>query len=184
MKKLLLLSMALLLVANANADSPTIGLYADELATVRYAGVTPYVQLDLYLIATWPDGTDLASGITAAEFKMENLPANVGYPTGTVTVVATTDLIIGDLWTDWSAAWSTPQGAGVGYFNMATLEILAFDAGWIPDGHVTTAALGDDCGCMQLVDWLFEKHDAVGESFYFSSVASEPTSWGTVKSLF
>jgi len=184
MNKLLFALSMLLLVTSAFAQSPTIGLYADELATTRYAGVVPYTPLDLYIVASWPGGGGLAAGITAAEFKIDNLPTNVGYPTGTVTVTNTTDLVIGDLWTDYSAAWSTPQGAGEGRYTIATIEFLEFDAAWIPEGQQATVVPGDECTCLVLVDWLFAIHDAVGETFYFSSVGTETTNWSEIKSLY
>jgi len=182
MKKLLII--ALMLMATSSLASPSIGLYADTGATTRFAGINPYVPLNLYVIAIWPTESPLNGGITAAEFKIDNLPANLNYPWGTVTTHHTTDLVIGDLWTDYSAAWSTPQGAGAGMFEIARVEFLMFDPSWIPAGHVSTIAPGDDCDCLVLVDNLFEIYTAVGLPFYFSAVAADETSWSEIKSLY
>jgi hypothetical protein len=186
MNKLLITIFMVLLATSVFAQSPMIGLYADEAGTVRFAGIEPYVApLVLYAIASWPiDHPDLAAGITAVEFKFDNLPENEGYPIGTVDIENASDLLIGDFWTDYSLAFSEPQGAGLGFFSFSTLEFMSFDVTWIPEGHLVTTTIGDDCECMVLVDSVFEIHDAVGETFYFSAVAAETSTWSQVKNLY
>ncbi len=192
MKKLLISSLLLLVAMSVSAE-PIIGIYTDELGTTCEINTTPYVQFNLYLVATWT-GDEVFGGMTATEFKLDNFPTNDGYPIGTVTVIANdTDLIIGDIWTDWSVAWSEPQGGTRSMFTMATIEILPFDAGWIGADQVTVVAPGDDCSCLVIVDANFDIVDAVGYQFTFNcstapdcacSVAVGPSTWSSVKALF
>jgi len=183
MKKLLTLAL-LLVAASAFTQNAYIGLYADTGATTRFAGIAPYTPLDTYLIAIVPDTGPISGGITAAEFKMENWPSNPGYPVGNITITATSDLVLGGLDTDYSIAWAEPQGAGGGLVLIATVNFLMFDAGWIPQGHVTTPVAGDDCACLVVVDNLYEIHNAIGLPFYFSATAADESSWSQVKSLY
>ncbi len=193
MYKLLTFALISLLAIPALAADPVIGIFADETPAAEncYATITPYVPTMLYVIATWDVGA-MGQGITAAEFKIDNFPTNDGYPDGTVTVNHTTDLIIGDIWGDYSAAWSTPQDEG-SQFTICSIEVLAFDAAWISGEVVSTVVVGDDCSCLVLVDDLFEIHDATGGKFTFNCgappcdcgiVAAEPSTWSSVKALF
>ena len=191
MKKLLIPGLLLLVAVSASAV-PTIGVYTDELGQTCEANVDPYTPLVLYLIASW-SGEEVFGGMTAAEFKIDNFPTNDGFPNGTVTVTADTDLIIGDIWTDWSIAWSEPQGGTRSIFTMASVEVLSFDAAWIGTDVVAVIAPGDDCSCLVIVDSEFEIVPAEGQQFTFNcstapdcdcSVAVAPSTWSSVKALF
>ncbi len=191
MKKLLFLALVALVALPAFAQ-PLIGLYADEQPTNENcdAAVVPYTPLNVYVVATWMVG-EVGAGITAAEFKIDNLPVGPGYPTGTVTVTHSTDLVIGDLYGDYSAAWAEPQGDGGTQFTICSIEFLAFDAAWIGADVAMTVAPGDDCLCLVLVDDLFEIIDSTGGTFTFNcsgecdcGTATEATSWSAVKALF
>lgn len=187
----LLFVAAFLLAALPVLGTPIIGIYADEAASICDVDVVAYVPVDVYVVAHWT-GEEVPGGMTACEFKLENFPQNVGYPTGQVTVTHTTDLVIGTLWTDYSAAWSTPQGAGAGIYTIASIEILAFDAEWIGADHVSVVAPGDDCDCLNIVDANFDIVDAVGQQFTFNcstppcscETAAEASTWSSVKALF
>jgi len=193
MRKMILLSLVMAMAGLSQAET-VIGVFADEGGTICDAAVVPYVATNIYVVAKWDPGSGLDNGITAAEFKLAGLPENAGYPIGMVTVHNTTDLIIGDLWTDYSAAWSVPMGAGAGMFVICRIEILSFDAGWIgPDADVVVSP-GDTCDCLVLVDSLFEVHEAVGGLFTFNcsappcecypNTAAQESNWSSVKALF
>ncbi len=188
-----LLTLALMSIATVGLADPVIGIFADENMVSCDTALIPYAPTMLYVIAYWTTGP-LDDGITAAEFRLDGLPQNDGYPLGQVTVNHTTDLVIGNIWHDYSAAWSNPQGAGVSQFTICSIEILMFDAGWVgPDTEVTVSA-GFDCDCLVLVDSFFDVHTAAGGLFTlncseppcdcFPPVATESTSWSNVKSLF
>lgn len=64
----------LLLIATsgvAAAQDPFIGIYADDVAVLCQADVTQYVSVPVYLFAILPPEIP---GITAAEFRIDNLP--------------------------------------------------------------------------------------------------------------
>ncbi|MBC8365814.1 hypothetical protein H8E52_00240 [bacterium] len=192
MRNLLLILTILSLAGAAQADT-VIGLFADEDMNSCDAALIPYVPTLLYVVAYW-DAGPLDDGITAAEFKLDGLPQSDGYPLGTVTVNHTTDLVIGSVWTDYSAAWSEPQGVGAGQFTVCSLELLMFDTIWVGVDQEVVVSPGNDCDCLVLVDAMFDVHDAVGGLFTlncsappcncFPPVATESTSWSNVKSLF
>jgi hypothetical protein len=192
MRKLLLILTILSLAGMAQADT-VIGVFADEDMNSCDAALIPYVPTILYVVAYW-DAGPLDEGITAAEFKLDGLPLSEGYPMGTVTVTHSTDLVIGDLWHDYSAAWSEPQGVGAGQFTVCSIEMLMFDVIWVGADQEVIVSAGDDCDCLVLVDSLFEVQDAIGGLFTlncttppcdcFPPVATESTSWSNVKSLF
>lgn len=110
-----------------------------------------------------------------------------------MTVNHTTDLVIGDIWTDYSAAWSYPHDEG-NKFTICGIEVLAFDASWIPGELTVLVTEGDDCSCLILVDHLFEIVPARGGQFTFNCssppcdcfppTAVRDTSWSSVKALF
>ena len=145
-------------------STPLIGLYTEPAPWGdQEADVIPYTPLNIYIVASW-DTWDFTGGITAAEFKIDNLPHNIGYPTGTVTVNHTTDLIIGDLWTTYSAAWDSPQGSGV--FAIASIELMAFDASWITGNHICEVTHADDYPYnLAVVDAVFDIYQAQGGIF-------------------
>ncbi len=188
-----LLTLALMSFATVGLADPVIGIFTDEAMNSCDAPVIPYAPTTVFVVAYWQAGP-LDDGITAAEFKLNGLPENDGYPLGQVTINHTTDLVIGDVWHDYSAAWSTPQGAGAGQFTICTIEMLAFDGAWVGADTEVTVSNGDDCECLVLVDSFFDVHTAIGGLFTFNCsqppcecfppVATESTSWSNVKSLF
>lgn len=190
-KKVIVVAAMMLFAGIASAD--VIGVFADDMAGACTANIMPYTPINIYVMAILTETFD--GGITAAEFKIDNWMGSPGYPTGTATVTATSDLVIGGLGTDYSIAWSAPQGAGYGMVLIATVNILMFDANWIGPDYMIRVAAGDDCGCLVTVDDLFETHDAQGGLFWFNCTAPEQcicleetatqdSSWSAVKSLF
>ncbi len=190
-KKVIVIAAMMLFAGVANAD--VIGIFADEQADACTGVVMPYTPSDIFIMAILTETFD--GGITAAEFKVGNWMGSPGYPTGTATVTATSDLVIGQLDTDFSIAWSSPQGAGNGLVLIASVQILAFDGAWIGPDHRLEVMEGDDCGCLVTVDDVFEQIQAQGGLFWFNcsvpedcvcleETATEETSWSSVKALF
>ncbi len=142
------------------------------------------------MVANFPA---IEGGITAAEFKIDNLPTNDGYPSGTVTVTPTSDLVIGDLWWDFSIAWAEPVGVDDHFAIIAEIELLMFDPTWIGSDRWIQIAPGDDCGCMVLVDSNFEIVDIDwGDVMILNCevncadcmTATAVSSWSEIKLLF
>ena len=201
MKKLLFAFMMVLIAIPSIAS--IIGVYSTEalpsnncavdVASVNEGGV----PVTIYVMAILKAG-ELGSGITAAEFKLTNWIGNPGYPTGSVAITPTSDLIIGELGTDYSIAWSGPQGEGVTdrMVLICSIEITMFDAAWIPANTTMEVVKGDDgTAGIIMVDHLFELVYVTGESFTFNcstrdcgdcyeGTLSENSSWSSVKTLF
>ena len=191
MRKIVIVVAMMLFASMASAEM--IGLYADEAATVCYATIMPGEPVPTYIIATLTQLADV--GIVAAEFKIDNLPPN-GYAFGgMVTVYPTSDVVIGDLYTDFSIAWPTPQGAGTGYVLIARVEFLSFDPAWVGADQLMQVVEGETCNCLVVVDDVFVSYDAIGGSFWgnctnpedcqcIEDTATQDASWGSVKALF
>jgi len=183
-------AIALLLLALPAAADSLIGLFADETGEQCWADITPYVEIELHLLA-FLDSGDFGAGLTAAEFRLENWPGNPGYPLGSVTATWNSDLILGDLETDFSIAFDSPQHGPV--VELGRLRLQMFSEGWIEDGLQVVAAKGDQCGCLVMVDENYELVDAQGLQFTFN--CEQPCSclsgsmplqsnWSRVKSLY
>ncbi len=105
---------------------------------------------------------------------------------------STSDLVIGDLWWDFSIAWSEPVGAGLGYAVIAEIELLMFDPAWIGSDRWLQVAPGYDCDCLVLVDSMFDTHDAWGDTMILNCnadcwmclTATAESSWSEVKLLY
>jgi len=190
-KKVIVVVAMMLFAGIASAD--VIGVFADQQAATCTINIMPYAPVDIYIMAVLTETFD--GGITAAEFKVDNWLGNPGYPTGSTTVYPTSDLVIGGLGTDYSIAWSTPEGAGNGLVLIARVNVLMFNAGWIGPDYMLRIVEGDDCLCLVTVDDLFETHVAQGGLFWFNctnpelcicleETATQDSSWSAVKSLF
>ena len=181
-----------LVIAWTCEATPMIGLYEDEMATDCAITLEPYTTSTTYIAVSWDIG-ELENGITAAEFALDGLPHNEGYPIGTVVVTPIgTDLVIGDVWTDYSIAWSEPQGAEKRWFVIALVEITPFVTTWVNVDQVVQVVDGDVCDCLVVVDHVFNTLPAYGECSWLMPsqewpcgyTAVEETSWSSVKALF
>jgi len=190
-KKVIVIAALMLFAGIANAD--VIGVFSDDAGNDCTASIVPYVPVDIYFLAVLTETFD--SGITAAEFKVSNWVGNPGYPTGMTTLTWTSSLVIGDIDMDLSIAWSTPQGAGLGFVLIGSANLTMFDPAWIGPDYMMTVEAGDDCACLVTVDDLFEIHDAQGGLFWFNctdpqacpclgETAAQESSWSSVKALF
>lgn len=180
------IALAALLLVTGSASANLIGIFGDTDATICSGDLLPYVPMDVYVIAVLSD----LESITTAEFKIDNWPGSPGYPTGQATASWTSELTIGSIDEDFSIAWSTPQ-AGPNVL-IGTISFLAFDPAWIGADHMLTIAEGDNCNCLVLVDAAYDTFDVAGWSFVFNctgddcgcTIATEETSWGSLKALY
>ena len=195
MKKLLLsLALAALALSPAIAQvGGSIGVYANTEASICYADIPVGAQTDIYIIALLTDPAIMASGITAAEFKIDNLPPSDYAQGGLITVTPSSEVVVGDLWTDFSIAWATPQGSGTGVVPIATLGMLPFSPTWCGTDHLMQVVEGETCLCLALVDDAFVEWVGLGGSFWGNCsdieqcacvTPTQETSWSDVKSLF
>jgi len=193
MKKLmaaLLLLVAMSSVAAAQV-MPTIGIYADDVANLCEADVLQYVNTTVYVFAyADPEETGITS-ITAAEFRIDNLPTAAMAIT---TFNWNTPLVIGSA--DWDLALAfTPALPG----PLALLGTITFfplsDFG--PDWRMEIMP-GNDCGCMVLVDQDYNEIPVEDQHFFTFNctgglpfqclctpgIATETATWGQIKSLY
>ena len=183
-------------------ESDFIGVFADDQGTEWFEEIFPYLPLELHIIALLDDSWH--EGILDAEFKLDNMSSNEGYPVGQITFHYTSDLVAGDLRTNFSIQWTEAQGAGLGIVHIGTMEFLMFDTDWIGYHHHMSVAPGDDCDCISTLRADGERIRAWGCAFIFNCdwdcyeyyypysslcdegppVAVEESSWSLLKSLF
>ena len=193
MLKKVIAVVAMMLFAGV-ASAEMIGMYADMDATICQGPIAPGAPTSYYVIATLTQLADV--GITAAEFKIDNLPISDYAAGGFVTPEWTSAVTVGDPWTDFSIAWSTPQGAGTGLVHIGTLSFLCFNPAWVGADHMMEFVEGDTCQCLVVVDEAFVSVTAIGGKFWANCTdpaqcqcieeptATQDTSWGSVKALF
>ncbi len=186
-----LVAIAVLMLALPCGATSLIGLFADDNGDQCWADITPYgVEIELHLLA-FLDSGDFNEGLTAAEFKLKNWPGNDGYPLGSIEEHWSSDLLIGDLETDFSIAFGSPQAGPI--VELGRLKIQMFSENWIEDGLQIIVENGDDCSCLVLINEIFELVEAEGLQFTFNCEGScscipgsTPlhSSWSRVKSLY
>jgi hypothetical protein len=187
MKKLMVALLLVLVSSTAFAQNPTIGIYEDVDYSFCYGDIEVFVQKTIYVTAWLPPEI---AGITAVEFKIDNLPA-AGL--GIVTPAWSSPLVIGDPAWDISVAWAGPQAGP--WVQIGTLSFLMIDAAWIGPDYVMTIMEGNDCECLVVVDDNFVEFPADGGMYTFNcsnpdqcecfdSIPTEATNWGSVKALY
>jgi len=189
MKKLMVALLMLAAMSSFAFAQDFIGMFSDADGTACDAVLTPYEPLTVHVMAYIPN---VPGGITAAEFSVANYPGNPGYPTGSATETWDSDLVIGSLEWDFSIAFSAPVFGP--FAHLGSIEFLEFDDTWIGDDYVMTVMPGNDCGCLVVVDDVFEIVDVMGGMFTFDcttgdclcleSTATSESSWSAVKALF
>jgi len=203
MKKLLILLLLGAIAIPASGEI-FIGIYTDPdpAASALTLDTIPYTEVFLYLVAWWDglDGTDPVDGITAAEFRVENVPSDDGFPFGDFNFEAASPLIIGELDTSWSIAFDEPKGAADGYFTLGTMGIKAYNfegAEWVGDDfqmyikHTIPEEGPRADPLLVVVDDAFEILDANGQGFTINCTtgdcgftATRSSNWSTLKALF
>ncbi len=192
MKKVMVAFLLLVGVSSFAAAQgvPTIGIYEDVDYTICYGDVEVYVAHDVFVVANL---TPEIPGITAVEFRVDNLPEE-NPALGIRTDSWTSTLVIGDLGYDIAIAWDSMQPGP--WVLIGTLSFFMIDPTWIGADHLMTVAPGLTCDCLVVVDDVFEEHDADGGWFTFNCsnptdclcfddlTATEDASWGTIKALY
>ena len=185
----ILAGMILCLAAATAVAMPTIGIYAEESAEVCEVDIQGGENRQVWILVLL-DSSEFSGGITAAEFRIDNLPAEGGYPLGVISPSWTSGVTVGDIFTDFSIAWTSPQYPPI--VVVGSVVFQAFDANWIGDQHVMTVAEGGICGCIVVVDDFFQEHEAFGGRFTFNcdydcgcgGFQSTASDWGQVKTLY
>ncbi len=192
MKKI---AITLLLILSASSIAlgqgyPAIGMFSDTDYVFCYEDVEQYLTTTIYVAAYLPPEID---GITAAEFRIDNLPENDAY--GIVTLNWATDLVIGDPW--WGIALAFTDPVPGPYAPLGSIDFFMIDPVWIGDDHLMVVAASYDSGLLVVVDDEFNTIDALGWMFTFNctdistcwceddiSSPVEDSSWGAVKALY
>ena len=187
MKKLMVALLALVAISSlAYAQQPVIGIFEDVDATFCDGTVAQYVEKDCYVYAILPPEI---GAITAAEFRLDNLPMTDGL--GITTPAWTTNLVIGDANTGIALAYANPQPGPL--VALGTLTFFMIDALWIGDDHEVWTMPSLSSGVLAVVDDAFNTIDALGYRYTFNCTtecpceditATEETTWGSVKALF
>jgi hypothetical protein len=191
MKKLMVTMLMLAGMSGFAMAQDFVGIFADMDGLSCDAVCEDYVAVTVYVMAYIPT---LPDGITAAEFSIPSLPANLGYPDIQVIEDWESDLIIGDVRYDLSIAFPDPIYGPYAY--MGSIAITEFNPAFGLSGpdFVMAVMPGGSCECLQVVDNLFNTLDVMGGIFTFNcttgdcicldSTATEDTSWSAVKALF
>ncbi len=166
-----------------------IGLFADEDATYCGAAAVPYTPATVYVLAYI--GSEI-SGLTAVEFRIDNIPPNPGYPVGQITASWNTNLVIGEPANGIALAFQTAQYGP--YVPLGNIDFLAFADNWIDTDHRMVVMESFDSGLLAIVDGGFTTISVWGGRFTFNCSSdgncscgvgsSADASWGEVKSLY
>jgi len=187
MKKFVLAMFALMLMAGV-ANANVIGVFADMDATTCEIAVIPYAPVDLFILAV----LDNVPAITAAEFGADNMPENLGYPNGTVTITWSTGLVIGNIYEGVALAWDAAQVGPI--VLLGNVNVLDF-GGFAFDNHATCivgSPSNPDYTVPVIVDEEYVVHEATGWCFVFNcvgdcdcmSIPVEDTDFSSIKALY
>ncbi len=187
MKKMLLVLMILAFAATtAMAYTSSIGMYADDLATICDLDLPVYVSTPVYFFAHL-DPAEL-SEISAVQFKVDNIPSA---GESLVTPDWNTDLAIGDLAEDLSLAFNPYLDGPLAFLGIVNFFALgAFD-----DDYVLTILPGDTRTDIILVNGpegeIPVEIIAGGSQFTFNctedcgcGTATDETTWSSIKALY
>ncbi len=185
MKKLMVALLLLVAVSSvASAQVPFIGMYADDQAVICHADLPLYATTSVYFYAILPPEI---VAITAVEFRVDNLPDAA---LANVIPNWNTPLVIGDLGYGIALAFSPALAGPTAFLGQVDFFAIA-DAG--PD-FVMTVMESNDSGMLVVVDDGYNTIDATGGIFTFNcstgncecedTVATEDSSWGSIKALY
>ncbi len=153
------LTVLLLAPVTALASRDMIGLYVDESASDCGGDLQPYVNVDVYVIATLSSINELR----AVEFKLDNYPSG-----GIITPNWNTPLVIGDLQDDIALAFSENQTGST--VILGSLGFMSIATDWPGSNYVVTIAGGDiaDIDAPIIVDEEHVEHGVLGGRFTFN----------------
>ena len=179
--------------ASAGAQQSWIGMFAgDPSDPICLADIAPGAPVPVYIVAVVSE-YDFPNGITAAEFRVDNLPPN-GYEFGgIISETWSSEVTVGELGWDFSIAWVTPQPGP--FVAIGQLDFLMLDPDWIGEDHVMKIREGNACECLVMVDELFLTQDVFGgwwtwncTEYWFCPcigwTAAQDSDWGAVKALY
>ena len=145
-------------------DDNFIGVFAETTGETCYADAPPYQMVTLHVMAYVPSYAGV--GITAVEFRIDDLPENLGYPYGLITPTWDSPLVIGDPWYGIAIAFAQPQ-YGV-FVHLGTLEIMSFSEDWIGEDQEMRVEASYSSGYLVVVDANYEEHWIMGGQFTFN----------------
>jgi hypothetical protein len=123
----LCLSLIALPAVNAAVGESLIGLYSDTSAEHCGADAVPFSPCSVYVIAVLDNSI---SGLTAAEFRIENLPAAGG---GQITPHWESTLIIGSIADGLAIAFTTAQTGDANL--LGRIDFMPVSDGWLGTDH-------------------------------------------------
>jgi hypothetical protein len=179
---------ALLVVAAGAATrgqaAPVLGLYADEEALRCVAGVTPYLNVPVYVVALLSDGV---TGLTACEFRIEHLPSPA---MATISTRWNSPLVIGELGNGIALAFSPPltgESAVIGAIDFFPLQDFGPD--WVME-----VMPSNDSGSLVIVDLDYVlvpceadhgfTFNCSGECQCLLGNGNAAATWGQIKALY
>jgi len=189
MKKMLTLIAILALTAGVAAADTYIGLFAQPHATSCYTDASPYTTTTVHVIV-WVD-QDFSGQISAVEFYVDNMPESGAQ--GLITENWNTDLKIGYLSYGIALAFTDPLQGPLAY--LGSVDFYMIDEAWLTDDHRITVRASRSSDTLAIVDQDGITFPVGGGQFTFNctdvgacdcmeSVAVEPSSWSSVKSLY
>lgn len=138
-----------------------VGLYVNETASICQAPLqAPMESLTLKIIAVLPE---LSGGITAAEFRVDNLPPNDGAQGGIWSVNWNTNLVIGDIETGVALAFSPPVSGT--YVELGEISFFSTTEHWPGPDHVMPVMPYTGQESVLVVDTDYIEHPAAGDTF-------------------
>ncbi|MBN2169921.1 MAG: choice-of-anchor D domain-containing protein, partial [Candidatus Krumholzibacteriota bacterium] len=145
-------------------DYDFIGVFAEANGNECYEDVPLYSEVVLHVMAYIPSYA--SAGVTAVEFRIDDLPENLGYPVGMVQAFWDTDLVIGDPWYGVSLAFAEPLYGT--FVHLGTLSVMAFQDGWIGDDYLMQVVAAYQSGNLVIVDSSYQEHTVAGGQFTFN----------------
>ena len=138
-----------------------VGLYLDDIASICQAPLqAPMETLTLKIIAVLPE---MVGGITAAEFRVDNLPPSGAGHGGLWNVTWNTDLVIGDIETGVALAFS-PAMVGP-YALLGEITFFATTENWMGPDHVMVVQPFTGHESVVIVDSDYVEHPVAGDAF-------------------
>ncbi|MCP4545292.1 MAG: hypothetical protein GY835_02360 [bacterium] len=176
------LALLLLLASNVNAqEPPLISLFGDMEATVDEVVVPQFMEINLYILAHLD--MERISGIRGAEFALNQVPANLGSPIGTMQITWEAPEVFGDILYGINLGWPEAQPGPIVLLGTMTIIDLG---GFNFDDYVISAIESACCGKLELIDHRLEDVQVDGGDLILNApnTASRQTDWGAIKALY
>lgn len=189
MKKMMVALLLLVAMSSvAAAQDPFIGLYADDAAVLCQADVSVYVSLPVYVFAILPPEI---AGITAAEFRIENLPTEA---LALTTFNWNTPLVIGTAGYGIALAFAPPLPGPAAFMgSISFFPLMDFGPDFrmkvVPsldsDNLVVVDLAYNEVPCELNHIFTFNCTGSLpGGCLCIEGVATEDAAWGQIKALY